>query len=281
MSRILWLSLLLSPLLIDSTSSTDHPSNAADSGPVVAVGGGKVPAAARTRILELAGGIDASVLVIPSASQREQAGPEGEAAWREAGATAVSLLDNDPRIARAQIAAAKVLWFGGGDQNRLMATLREQELLEPIRARNRAGAVLAGSSAGAAVMSAHMLTGKAELEAVHPGATELAEGLGVAPGVIIDQHFFARQRSNRLFAAVLDHPTEVGVGIDEGTAILFWKGTIEVIGSRQVMVIDARRASSEVLEPGRPHAARGLIVHLLREGMTPWPIAPAPEKSQL
>ena len=248
--------------------SPDSPSE----GAVVAIGGGGIPDSIRARIFALAGGSDAPILVIPFASERAEAGDEGVAAWREAGGTRVEKIASDPTEARAQLGRAKVLWFGGGDQNRLMHTLDAMELVAVIRTRHRSGAVLAGTSAGAAVMSRLMLTGEANLEAVLPGATQLAAGLGAWPGAIVDQHFLARRRMNRLIAAVLDHPGEVGVGIDERTAAIWSAGAIEVVGDGQVMVIDARAARCEAAAAGRPHAARDLRLHILRAGDPPWPL---------
>lgn len=264
---------------VPAPSDASAPSTAPSTtpGPVVAVGGGRVPEEVRARILALAGGPDAPLLVVPWASRREEAGSGAATAWREAGATDVTVIERDTDKAREQLAAARVIWFGGGDQSRLMDTLRELDLLRTVRERHRAGAVLSGSSAGAAVLSARMLTGDADLEAVRAGTTELVEGLGVVPGLILDQHFLARRRNNRLLGAVLDHPTEVGVGIDESTAIVLREGALEVIGSGQVVLYDARRAEREETGTGDAHAARGLALHILRAGSPPWRLAPAPD----
>lgn len=274
------MSLALSILSLLLAASNLSPLPAPDSPPgaVVAVGGGGIPAEIRARILALAGGADAPIVVIPFASERPEAGDEGVEAWREAGAAHAEVLVRETARAREQIAAARVLWLGGGDQNRLMETLRELDLLEAVRARHRAGAVIAGTSAGAAAMSRLMMTGEANLEAVHAGATELAEGLGAWPGAIVDQHFLARRRMNRLIAAVLDHPGEIGVGIDERTAAIFLAGAIEVVGDGQVMVIDARDACPAPTAAGSPHSAVGLRLHLLRAGIPAWTV-PAAESA--
>jgi cyanophycinase len=137
-----------------------------------------------------------------------------------------------------------------------------------IRERYVAGAVVGGTSAGAAVMSDLMITGEADLTGVGRGATKLAPGLGLWPGVIVDQHFLKRQRFNRLFAAVLDQPDHVGVGIDEETAVIVSAGRWEVIGRSQVLVLDARKARNAPAsdQDARP-AAGNVQLHLLRDGM--------------
>lgn len=270
------IALCLALALLSGASAPDSTPGA-----VVAIGGGGIPDSVRARILELAGGPTSPIVVIPFASERPEAGEEGVAAWREAGASRVEVLERETARAREQLASARLIWLGGGDQNRLMTTLRELRLLENVRARHRAGAVLAGTSAGAAAMSRLMMTGEANLEAVHAGATELAEGLGVWPGAIVDQHFLARRRMNRLISAVLDHPGEVGIGIDERTGAIWSGREIEVVGEGQVMVIDARAAHCEEAEAGHPHAASDLRLHLLRAGQPPWRLPTVERRARL
>jgi len=89
-----------------------------------------------------------------------------------------------------------------------------------------------------------MITGEGDFTVIRAGAVELARGLGLLPGVIVDQHFVARQRSNRLLSVILEHPELLGVGVDEDTAIWVTPGgTLEVIGSRSVVVYDAAKAT--------------------------------------
>ena len=95
-----------------------------------------------------------------------------------------------------------------------------------------------------------------------------AKGLGLWPQVIVDQHFLKRQRGNRLISAVLDHPTLVGVGIDEQTAVIVRGSSFEVVGASAVVVVDPRQASKEPAIQGKPVAATDLRLSVLREGMT-------------
>ncbi len=110
-------------------------------------------------------------------------------------------------------------------------------------------------------MSALMITGDADLESITPQATKLAGGLGLWSDVIVDQHFLKRQRFNRLFSAILDHPDKIGVGIDEGTVVIVGPLDWEVIGAGNVLVIDAR--SNSVSKTPATDAQ----LHLLRPGM--------------
>src|SRR5439155_4806352 len=142
------------------------------------------------------------------------------------------------------VESADLIWMPGGDQNRLMEALMPTDVPAAIRARYRKGATVGGTSAGAAVTSTLCLTGEADLDRIRHGTTAVREGLGLWPHVIVDQHFVRRERFNRLLSAVLDRPELVGVGVDESTAAVVIGTTFEVIGSGQVLVIDARKAKS-------------------------------------
>jgi cyanophycinase len=235
----------------------------APKGRLVVVGGGEMPAGVRAKALELAGGKDARVLVIAQASERKDAAAESAAAWKAAGATSVESLDlADAKAAVAQVKRASLVWMGGGDQNRLMKALEKTGVPEAIRERHREGAVVGGTSAGAAVMSKVMITGEAELDRIEAGATKTSEGLGLWEGVIVDQHFVKRSRMNRLISAVLDKPELVGVGIDEETAAVVGPGGFEVMGKGSVVVVDARNAKRD--DSG---GATDVTLHVLKAGM--------------
>ena len=234
----------------------------APKGRLVVVGGGEMPSGVRAKALELAGGRDARVLVIAQASERKDAAAESVAAWKAAGAAGAESLDlADGKAAVAQVKRASLVWMGGGDQNRLMKALEKTGVPEAIRERYREGAVVGGTSAGAAVMSKVMITGEAELDRIEAGATKTADGLGLWEGVIVDQHLVKRSRMNRLVSAVLDKPELVGVGIDEETAAVVGPGGFEVRGKGSVVVVDARKAARE------KGGATGVTLHVLREGM--------------
>jgi cyanophycinase len=244
------------------------PAAAQSPGPIVAVGGGGTTERIVQRTLELAGGADAVVVVLPQSSALENAGDSSVRMWREAGAkTARKVAFGDPD-AKAALEQATLIWIPGGDQNRFMQAITGTGLDEVIRARHRAGAVVGGTSAGAAVLSARMITGKADLQSLTAGSTVLADGLGLWPGGIFDQHFLKRQRTSRLLSAVLDHPGLVGVGIDEATAAILRGSELEVVGRSAVVVFDARQAQAGKASESSVVAATGIVTSVLRDGMT-------------
>jgi cyanophycinase len=173
------------------------------------------------------------------------------------------------------------IWFPGGDQNRLTAAILGTAVLDSIRSRYRRGAVVGGTSAGAAVMSDPMISGDER----RPGGSRppsdssdgwmtvdrddvvLVPGFGLLPNVTVDQHFLRRRRNNRLISVVLEHPTVVGLGIDESTALVVSpQGPWEVIGASQATIYDARRAT--VTPPGRTLGASEIRMHVVPAGGT-------------
>ena len=152
-----------------------------------------------------------------------------------------SPLDADARSRfLSQLGAATGVFFSGGDQARIMDVLADAELLRAVRERHARGVVFGGTSAGAAVMSLRMITGEGDFTVIDGAKVVVREGLGLLPGVIVDQHFVRRQRENRLFGLVLQQRGERGVGIDEDTALLVAGGRhAEVVGKGPVMLVDA------------------------------------------
>jgi cyanophycinase len=238
-------------------------------GAIVAVGGGGTTDEIVSRTLALAGGKSAIVAVLPQSSAVANAGDSSVKMWLDAGAKAAQKVSFEDRAAaRVALEAATLIWMPGGDQNRFMKAIEGTGLAEVILTRYRAGAVVGGTSAGAAVLSAAMITGDADLKNLTAGGTVLAKGLGLLDTVIVDQHFLQRQRSNRLVSAVLDRPTLVGVGIDEATAVIFRGTEMEVVGKSAVVVVDARRAKVSPATPGELVAGTGVTLSVLRQGMT-------------
>jgi len=239
-------------------------------GPVVVVGGGTTVPEIVTRTLRLAGGEGVAVVaVLPQSSAEPDAGVASVKMWLDAGAKdAVNVSFADVSAARAILQRATLIWMPGGDQNRFMKAIAGTGLDDEIRARHAAGAVVGGTSAGAAVLAAVMFTGDADLKALTAGATVTAPGLGLLPMLLIDQHFLTRQRGNRLISAVFDHPSLVGVGIDESTAVIVGDRGFEVIGKSSVVVIDARRGSIDTAAPGRPISGTGATLAVLHGGQS-------------
>jgi cyanophycinase len=263
------------------------------------VGGGGIPDDAARHALEVAGGKNAHVVVLPHASQRPEAGDESAEYWRNLGAVHVQIVhpeasegessdqsrrepespedatDSSVRHihsalgvleAEAILRTATLIWMSGGDQNRLMDALNRAGLCDDLHHRYREGAVIGGTSAGAAVMSKIMITGESNLGRIAHDCNAFADGLGLWPEAIVDQHFVRRARFNRLMSLVLERPTLIGVGIDEQTAVWVSGTTFQVWGAGQVVVIDARAASEIRAGDVSPFAARNLSIHVLRAG---------------
>jgi cyanophycinase len=236
-------------------------------GHLIIVGGGPTTLEILAKALAVAGGKRSRVLVVPFASARVDAGARSAQMWRQAGASKVSVLDlKDTKSAIAQIRGADLIWMPGGDQNRLMLALSKERLAQAIRQRFHEGAAVGGTSAGAAVMSKIMFTGETPIDQVSTDP-KTSTGLGLWPEVIIDQHYLRRNRFNRLLSAVLSHPEDVGIGIDECTAIVVEGKYFEVVGKSNVIVLDARKASKVPLKNGEPGAMGNVALHILRAGM--------------
>ena len=202
------------------------------------------------RIFELAGGKDAAIVILPTASERAETGQEYVEELKLLGATGMQAIELRTREDAAKpeflaaIAAAKVIFFTGGDQSKITAAILGTPAEAAIRKVYDDGGVLAGSSAGLACMSRVMLTGEGDFTVVRGGNVEVKEGLGYVTEAILDQHFVARQRQNRLISVVLEHPELPGIGVDEKTAIWIRPDrTFEVLGEGWVMIFDARRSA--------------------------------------
>lgn len=249
-------------------------------GHLLIVGGGPEPSGLMPRFVQLAGGKGrARIAVLPMASRAPERGHDMADRLQTLGAEA-EVFDLSREEAESDSTARQFddftgFWFSGGDQSRLASMLLDTPVLATIRRRYHEGAVVGGTSAGAAVMSDSMLTGNQYAAAsssdsndsrflpVARNAFEISAGLGFFPGTIVDQHFQRRARQNRLLSAVLERPELVGVGIDESTAVLVRPdGQWEVLGESSVQVIDARKA--RITSPEAPVlGSTGITMHIL------------------
>ena len=223
------------------------------------------------RFVALAGGPRGSIAVIAAAS-REPRAVEAEyvEAFTRLGIPAEAVVvDNRHQAnsdeATAAVARATGVFLTGGDQLRIAAIVGGSRVDSLMHARVNAGeAVLGGSSAGAAVMSSTMIVeGEDRAVRTHPG-------LGFLPGVVLDMHFAERGRLHRLLSAVARYPHELGLGIDEDTAVLADSGRFEVLGSGAVTMVDAGQAelAGAPAEQAGQAALTGVLVHLLPSGYT-------------
>ncbi|MFZ4712541.1 MAG: cyanophycinase [Bacteriovoracaceae bacterium] len=243
-------------------------------GELLLIGGGKRTPAILKKMIELSG--DGPILLVPLASEIPEeivvaVKSEFEAlGFKNAEGFQCKAENVDDQTCLRQIENAHLVFFTGGDQNRLLKSLANTEALKLIRKKNKESLHLAGTSAGTAIMSEIMLTGEAlapyiEFDGIRPKMVETTQGFGFVKKMIIDQHFLKRSRENRLMSAVFDHPELIGVGIDEATALLIHANeSFEVLGDSAVMVIDARKSTISV--SADRYQARDLKVELLMSG---------------
>jgi cyanophycinase len=255
------------------------------------VGGGPQPPALVQRFVDLAGGKGkAKIVVFAMASSDGRASGEEKAAdLRKLGAQAENIyVDHDEANSDAvvqRMAGVTGVWFGGGDQLLLTRALLGTRVERAIHERYRAGAVIGGTSAGAAVMSTPMLTGEeTHVGGVRPPADSTdafmtiardnvvtVNGFGLIEGAVVDQHFLRRRRHNRLISVVLEKAPHLGVGIDESTALIVHPdGHWSVLGESAATVYDARHAA--ITPPGAPVLGEtGMLLHVLPSGSSFYP----------
>ena len=160
-----------------------------------------------------------------------------------------------------QLAEATGVFFSGGDQNHIMDVLADPTLLQALTRAFRSGVPFSGTSAGTAIMSPLMLTGKEDLKSIDPLNNFLRPSLGFFREVILDQHFIVRQRQNRLLSALMSSRETLGIGIDEDAAISVIDSTeMQVIGENQVVVMEKtqnpKKFSIEILRGGDKYHLR-------------------------
>ncbi len=168
---------------------------------------------------------------------------------------------------------AKLIYFTGGDQNNLMKSIQEKKLYDVIWECYKKGGMIAGTSAGAAVMSEKMITGnekkyqnyKETFKTIETNNIEFGQGMGFLTKTIIDQHFLIRNRHNRLLSASIEFPDILCVGIDEATAILVKDNVAEVIGNSQVIVY---KNKSKTIQKQNKLFAQEIKTSIFIQGMT-------------
>ncbi len=248
-------------------------------GPLVAIGGAEdksQEAAILKRVLAFSGNKSPVVAVITTASAIPGEVFEGyDAVFSNIGAAEVldvRIRDRgdaaDPDFV-AQIKRADVIFISGGDQMRLTNILGASAVLAALRARHAEGAVLAGTSAGAACQSSTMVYGGAATDSLRKGAVRMAAGFGFVHGVIIDTHFLERGRFSRLMEVGATNPELLGVGIGEDAAVLFDGDQILAFGPGHVILVDSSNITySNVFELGDGEAVtvHDVKMHALVEG---------------
>lgn len=230
------------------------------------------------RFVDLCGGRDADIVVIPTASRKPDTGARYEDLFDrlEAGrATSINFAersDGQRDDYLRKIDDASGVFFTGGNQLRISTILGGTPAAKLIRERNAHGVHVAGTSAGASILSEHMIAFGKEGSSPRAGSVRLAPGLGLTNRFIIDQHFRQRDRLGRLVAALAYNPFAIGIGLDEDTAAFISPdNTLEVEGSGAVTVVDAdglEFSSMAEVSLSQPVCLLGLKVHILVQGAT-------------
>ncbi len=230
------------------------------------------------RFVKVSGGSDADIVVIPTASRMAETGPRYERLFTEIGAARVSSMDFDTRRdchepGRLQrLEEASGIFFTGGNQLRLTTLLGGTPVAKLIRIRNAHGVAVGGTSAGASILSEHMIAFGDEGSSIISGSVRLAPGLGLTNRFIIDQHFRQRDRLGRLLTALAYNPFAIGIGLDEDTAAFIGPDeTVEIEGSGGVTIVDASEvsfSSMDSVSEGQPVCMLGLKMHMLVAGAT-------------
>ena len=231
-----------------------------------------------SHVVNEAGGIDANIVVIPTASSIPvEVGENYLTAFDTLGCKNIEVLDirskedSETQNAITLIENADCVMFSGGDQskiaNKISGTTIHKILLE--RYINEKGFVIAGTSAGAMAMAKEMIAGGSASESFVKGAVKMYKGLGLIPELIIDTHFIKRGRFGRVTEAIAQFPEHVGLGLAEDTGLIIKNNTFEVIGSGMVIVFDGRKIkhnNHKILKKGTPMSLTNISTHILSNG---------------
>jgi cyanophycinase len=243
------------------------PSN----GTLIIIGGGNISESLNRKIIEISGGLQIPIVIIPTADGRGNYGEDfGEAGiLKKMGATNVTVLHTDDRnVANTEefvkpLLNAKLVWFSGGRQWRLVDayknTLTEKMLWKVLEN----GGTIGGSSAGATIQGSFLVRGDTKNNQVMMGDHQ--EGFGFLSNVAIDQHVLARNRQFDMFEIIRNRPELLGIGIDESTAVIVKGDIFEVVGKSYVVVYDGKFWSREGSEL-KNLPEKGQLFYFLREG---------------
>ncbi len=230
------------------------------------------------RVVQESGGVEAMILVIPTASSiPDEVGENYLQAFGKLGCTNVQILDIREREQSEDldniemIKRADCIMFSGGDQSEITKKIGGTTIHSILKERYRNDKiVIAGTSAGAMCMSTEMITGGSSKESFIKGAVGMANGMEFISNLIIDSHFIRRGRFGRLAEAVAIFPQLLGVGLAEDTGLVIKNcNTFEVIGSGMVIVFDPgdlQHNNQKVLTEGAPMSLSNLKTHILANG---------------
>jgi cyanophycinase len=246
-------------------------------GPLVIIGGHEDKENGKEILREIARCLDGGRLVIATVASHEPEGyfPPYERAFAALGVTGLQELYVKERSETldpeklALLDGAAGVFFTGGDQLRISSQLGDTPIEKRVREIHKAGGVIAGTSAGASAMSDTMLVKGTSAESHRIGDLRLAAGLGLVRNVIIDQHFAERGRIGRLLGAVAQNPRELGIGVDEDTAMVLQNNRFHVIGSGAVTVVDGHGVTHSNIAEAKPERTLSIYdvrLHVLSAG---------------
>jgi cyanophycinase len=257
--------------LCGQNTSNQEFSSGPGKGTLIIIGGGEISESLNKKIIEISGGLQIPIVVIPTADGSENYDENfGEAGLlRKLGATNVTILHtSDRNVANTEafvkpLLDARLVWFSGGRQWRLVDsyknTLTEKMLWKVLEN----GGTIGGSSAGATIQGSFLARGDTKNNQIMMGDHQ--EGFGFLRNVAIDQHVLARNRQFDMFEILRNRPELLGIGIDESTAIIVKGEIFEVVGKSYVVVYDGKFWSREGSE-FKKLPEKGQIFYFLREG---------------
>jgi cyanophycinase len=227
-------------------------------------------------VVKEAGGIDANIVIIPTASSIPvEVGENYIEAFTSLGCKNIHVLDirskedSEKQTSIDLIKSANCLMFSGGNQSKITDKIGGTTIHDIIldRYQNEEGFVVAGTSAGAMVMASEMIAGGSPKESFIKGAVSMYKGLNLIPELIIDTHFIKRGRFGRQSEAVAKFPNLLGIGLAEDTGMIIKEGNnCTVIGSGMAILFDGTNLThnnEKILEEGTPMTMANLTVHVL------------------
>ncbi|NMA69811.1 MAG: cyanophycinase [Desulfitobacterium sp.] len=228
------------------------------------------------RFVQEAGGKKSRIMILTAATEEpQQVGDEYKNLFYDFEAGEVEILDIGERVSAnckdlcERMERATGIFFTGGDQLRITGILGGTRLGRTLHQLYERGVIIAGTSAGASVMSDTMIIG-GEGGTPKKDALAMAPGLGLLNSVVVDQHFAQRGRIGRLLTAVAQNPYVLGIGIDEDTSILVYaNGNFTVVGSQTVTVVDASSTIAtnvSEISPGQSLLLTPVQIHVLPDG---------------
>jgi cyanophycinase len=223
-----------------------------------------------------AGGVNARIVVMTVATEMpREVGEDYIKIFERLGAEDIRIVDTVQREDASSstyleaVNKATGVFFTGGDQSRITSILKDTEIDAAIHKRYQEGIVVAGTSAGAAMMPDVMIVEGDSETNPRVNVVEMAPGMGFLPGIVIDQHFLQRGRLGRLLSALVQQPAVLGIGIDENTSILVQNNKFQVVGEGAVTIVDVAdmmHTNIDEILKDEALAICGAKLHILPDG---------------